>query len=87
MRTLLWTTVRAYQRGMIASPQCPYCRSPDETERNILWECPQWATTRDLHKHVLAPAGKVAELPPFDSWPPCLKLSGLLPEVEAQVNR
>ena len=92
LRTLLrgglWTTVQAHQRGMITSQCCPYCQQADETEQHILWECAEWATTRDLHiANVRALAAKVPDLPPFDRWPPRLKISGLLPEVEPPLNR
>ena len=92
LRTLLagglWTAIRAHQRGMISSPCCPYCQQVDETEQHILWECIECAAARDLHiAHVRALAAKVPNLPPFDRWPPCLKISGLLPEIEPRVNR
>ena len=84
----LWTAVRVHQRGMITSQCCPYCKRADETEQHILWECAEWVAARDLHiANVRALAAKVLDLPPYDRWPPCLKISGLLPEIEAPVNR
>ena len=73
---------------MITSQCCPYCQQADETELHILWECTEWATARDPHlANVHALAVKVPQLPPFDRWPPRLKMSGLLPEIEPPVNR
>ena len=84
----LWTAVRAHQRGMITSRCCPYCKQADETEQHILWECAEWAAARDLHiANVRALAAKVPALPPHDRWPPCLKISGLLPLIEPPVNK
>ena len=92
LRTLpaggLWTTVRAHQRGMITSQCCLYCQQANETELHILWECIEWAAARDLHiANVRALAANVPDRPRFDRWPPCLKISGLLPEIEPLVNR
>ena len=92
LRTLLagglWTAVRAHQRGMITTQYCPYCKPADETELRILWECAEWAAAKDLHiANVRALAAKVPDLPPYDRWPPCLKISGLLPEIEPPVNK
>ena len=92
LRTLLagglWTAVRAHQRGMITSQCCPYCQQTDETKQHILWECVEWAAARDLHiANVRAFVAKVPDLPPFDRWPPCLKITGLLAEIEPPVNR
>ena len=65
-----------------------YCQRADRTELHIIWECTKWAAARDPHlANVHALAAKVSELPPFDKWPPCLKISGLLPEIEPPVNR
>ena len=92
LRTLLagglWTAVRAHQRGMITSQCCPYCQPADEIEQHILWECVEWVATREVHiANVRALAAKVPDLPPFDRWPPCLKISGLRPEIEPPVNK
>ena len=35
----------------------------------------------------MSTAAKVPDLPPFDKWPPCLKISGLLLEIEPPVQR
>ena len=85
LRTLLagglWTAIRAHQRGMITSQCCPYCKQADETELQL-------AAARDLYiANVCALAAKVPDLPPCDRWPPCSKISGLLPEIEPPVNR
>ena len=32
-------------------------------------------------------AAKIPELPPFAPWPPCLKISGLVPDLPAPINR
>ena len=83
-----WTAVRAHQRGMITSQCCPDCKQADETEQHILWECAEWAAAKDRHiANVRALAAKVPDLPPYDRWPPCLKISGLLPEIEPPVNK
>ena len=83
----LWTTFRVHQRGMITSQCCPYCQQADETEEHTLWACAKWAAARDLHiANVRALAAKVPDLPPFDRWPPCLKIGGLLPDIEPPVN-
>ena len=92
LRTLLagglWTAIRAHQRGMITSQCCPYCQQADETEQHILWECAEWAAARNLHiANVRALAAKVPDIPPFDKWPSCLKISGLLPAIEPPTNR
>ena len=92
LRTLLagtlWTAVRAYQRGLITSPLCPYCKATDETEEHILWHCTAWAQARDTHiQQVHTLAAKIPELPPFAAWPPCLKISGLAPDLPAPINR
>ena len=92
LRTLLtgalWTAPRAYLRGMITSPLCPYCQQETETEEHILSHCSSWSFARDPHKpHVLRLTDKIPELPPLCSWPPCLKLCGLAPELPAPVNR
>ena len=84
----LWTAARAHQRGMITSQCCPYCKQADETEKHILWDCAKWAAARDVHiANVRALAAKVPDLPPYDKWPPCYKISGLLPEIQPPVNR
>ena len=73
---------------MITSQCGPYCQHADETELHILWKCTEWAAARDPHiANVHAMAAKVLDLPPFDKWPPRLKISGLLPEIEPPVNR
>ena len=92
LRTLvaggLWTAVRAHQRGMIASQCRPYCQQADETDEHILLECIEWAAARDQHiANVRALAAKVPDLPPFDRRPLCLKISGLLLEIQPPVNR
>ena len=59
-----------------------------ETEPHIFWECDEWAAARDLHiANVRALGAKVPDLPPFDRWPPCLKICSLLPEIEPLVNK
>ena len=62
LRTLLvgalWTAVRAYQRGLITSPLCPYCKATYETEEHMLWHCTAWA---ESHMH---------SQPKFQSPPP-----------------
>ena len=64
------------------------CQQADEIELHILWECTEWAAAPDPHlANIHAVAAKVPELPPFDRWPPCLRISGLLPEIEPPVNR
>ena len=72
LRTLLagalWTAVRAYQRGLITSPLCPYSKATDETEEHILWHCTKWSQARDTHiQQVHALAAKIPELPPFSA--------------------
>ena len=84
----LWTAVKAHQRGRSTSQCYPYCQQADEKGLHIVWECTEWAAARDPHlANVHALAAKVSELPPFDKWPRCLKISGLLPEIEPPVNR
>ena len=73
---------------MITSQCCPYCQQADENEQHILWECVEWVAAKDLHiANVRVLAAKVPDLPPFDRWPPCLKINGLLPEIEPPVNK
>ena len=84
----LWTAVRAHKRGTINSQCYLYCQHADETELHILWECTEWATAGDPHiANVHTLAAKVPDLPLFDRWPPCPKISRLLPEIEPPVNR
>ena len=73
---------------MTTSQCCPSRQQAKETGLLILRECTKWVAARDLHLanvHALAP--KVLDLPLFDRWPLCLKISGLLPKIEPPVNQ
>ena len=84
----LGTAVGAYQQGLITSPLCPYRKATDETEEHILWHCTAWAQAWDTHiQQVHALAAKIPELPPFPAWPPCLKISGLAPDLPASPHQ
>ena len=79
----IWTAHRAHARGLRDSPLCPYCDGKvPETEEHIFYVCPAWEAARSVHLQDLrTAAGLVPALAQLDSWPPCLRLCGLLPEV------
>ena len=83
LRWVLRTAQRAHQRGIQASPVCPYCQGDPKTEEHILWHCATWAHVRDpLMIGVKQHAANLQELPAKSNWPPCLKLRGLAPPLE-----
>ena len=84
----LRTAIRAYQRGLITSPLYLYCKATDETEEHILLHCKAWSHACDTHiQQVHALAAKIPQLHPFLAWSPCLKISGLAPDLPAPINR
>ena len=45
----VWTALRAHQRGLRPSSDCPFCGKAAETEHHIFWFCEAWQTIRDSH--------------------------------------
>ena len=83
MACAVWTAQRAPARGLRGDPLCPYCdMGAPEDEEHIFYACPAWEQARSIHLADLQEAAQRAHaLGLMDSWPPCLRLCGLLPEV------
>ena len=92
LRTILaggvWTALRAHQRGMRPSSDCPFCGKAAEIEQHIFWSCEAWQTIRDSHtpsiEHL---AQQFPGLERTAHWPPCLLTCGLAPDISLPVNR
>ena len=48
LTTTTWAASRAGKQGMHRPQVCPYCPAQaEETECNVLWECPRYAAKRN----------------------------------------
>ena len=81
MAGAIWTADRAHRWGPRPDSDCPYClQEVREDEDHLLWWCTAWKTVRDpLLPEIMLPA-RALKLGPLSEWPPCVRLSGLMPE-------
>ena len=93
LRTILagggvWRALRAHQRGLRPTSDCPFCGKAAETEQHIFWSCEAWHSIRDSRSpNIEHLAQQFPGLERTAHWPPCLLTCGLAPDMPLPVNR